>query len=141
MQWSGEPKVSVSPTSALVEQNWNADTKMLSLALSHSLGAVNASIVLEDTDSDGDGVHSADSLYTLVSEREIGQVPNGPYLYQNAPNPFNGSTVLRYEFERMQPVKLAIYSLGGQQVVQLVDTVQGPSYYELIWDGRDGDGR
>ncbi|MFT5088788.1 MAG: hypothetical protein ACI8PG_003153 [Planctomycetota bacterium] len=96
---------------------------------------------MEDADSDGDGVHSADSLDTLVSEREIGQVPNGPYLYQNAPNPFNGSTVLRYEFERMQPVKLAIYSLGGQQVVQLVDTVQGPGYYEFIWVGRDGDGR
>jgi len=41
----------------------------------------------------------------------------------------------------MQPVKLAIYSLSGQQVVQLVDAVQAPGYYELIWDGRDGDGR
>lgn len=78
---------------------------------------------------------------TLVSERETGQVPNGPYLYQNAPNPFNGSTVLRYEIERVQPVKLAIYSLSGQQVVQLADAVQAPGYYELIWDGRDGDGR
>ena len=41
MQWSGEPQVSVRPTSALVEQNWNADTKLLSLALSHSVGVVN----------------------------------------------------------------------------------------------------
>ena len=78
---------------------------------------------------------------TLVSERETGQVPEGSYLYQNAPNPFNGSTVLRYDLDREQPVKLVIYSLGGQRVVQLVDTVQMPGYYELIWDGRDGNGR
>jgi len=68
-------------------------------------------------------------------------VPEGSYLYQNAPNPFNGSTVLRYDLDREQPVKLVIYSLGGQRVVQLVDTVQMPGYYELIWDGRDGNGR
>ena len=78
---------------------------------------------------------------TLLSERETGQVPEGSYLYQNAPNPFNGSTVLRYDLDREQPVKLVIYSLGGQRVVQLVDTVQMPGYYELIWDGRDGNGR
>ena len=78
---------------------------------------------------------------TWVNERESAQVPNGPYLYQNAPNPFNGSTVLRYELERVQPVKLMIYALSGQRVVQLVDAVQAPGYYELIWDGRDGGGR
>ena len=66
MQWSGEPQVSVHPTSALVGQSWNADTKLLSLALSHSDGSVNTSIVLEAANTDG--VNQTDSLDTVVSE-------------------------------------------------------------------------
>jgi len=122
-----------------VEQNWNADTKLLSLALSHSVGVVNTSIVLEAANTDG--VNQTDSLDTVISEREKKQGPVGPHLHQNAPNPFNGSTVLRYDVEREQPVKLAIYSLSGQQVISLVDAVQAPGNYESIWDGRDSDGR
>jgi len=66
--------------------------------------------------------------HTLVEERGTGPLPEGPYLYQNAPNPFNGSTVMRYALEREGTVRLTIYSLGGQRVAQLVDAVQRPGY-------------
>ena len=73
-----------------------------------------------------DGVNQADSLDRVVIECENNQGPVGPCLHQNAANPFNRATVLRYDVERKQPVKLAIYSLSGQQVVQLVDALQAP---------------
>ncbi len=96
----------------LVEQSWYAHTKLLSLALSHSGGAVNTSIVLEAANTAG--VNQTDSLDSVVSEREKNQGPVGPHLHQNAPNPFDGTPVLQYHVKRRQPVKLAIYSLSGQ---------------------------
>ena len=77
-----------------------------------------------------------ESEHTLVEERGT-----GPYLYQNAPNPFNGSTVMRYALEREGTVRLTIYSLGGQRVAQLVDALQKLGYHQTIWDGRDRHGR
>ena len=82
-----------------------------------------------------------ESEHTLVEERGTGPLPEGPYLYQNAPNPFNGSTVMRYALEREGTVRLTIYSLGGKRVAQLVDAFQKPGYHQTIWDGRDRHGR
>jgi hypothetical protein len=79
--------------------------------------------------------------HTLVEERGTGPLPEGPYLYQNEPNPFNGSTVLRYALERAGAVRLAIYSLGGQRVLHLVDAFQRTGYHQTILDGRDRHGR
>ncbi|MBM85589.1 MAG: hypothetical protein CMM47_06170 [Rhodospirillaceae bacterium] len=88
-----------------------------------------------------DFVVYAENLQTPIEGRDTGPLPAGPYLYQNAPNPFNGSTLLRYALDREQAVKLVIYSLSGQRIAQLVDAVQIPGYYEIIWDGRDRNGR
>ena len=82
-----------------------------------------------------------ESEHTFVEERGTGPLPEVPYLYQNAPNPFNGSTVMRYALEREGTVRLTIYSLGGQRVAQLVDASQKPGYHQTIWDGRDRHGR
>ena len=82
-----------------------------------------------------------ESEHTLVEERGTGPLREGPYLYQNAPNPLNGSTVMRYALEREGTVRLTIYSVGGQRVLQLVDAFQRTGYHQTILDGRDRDGR
>lgn len=70
-------------------------------------------------------------------------LPGSFTLNQNYPNPFNPSTVISYsiapgELERTQ---LSVYNLLGQQVTTLVDKVQGPGDYEVVWDGSNADGK
>jgi endonuclease I len=62
-------------------------------------------------------------------------------LLQNVPNPFNPSTVIRYELNVAGPVELSIYDLAGR----LVDTVftgeETQGRHEHTWQGRDEAGR
>ncbi|MXZ75659.1 MAG: S8 family serine peptidase [Gemmatimonadetes bacterium] len=62
-------------------------------------------------------------------------------LYPNAPNPFSGSTDIRFELTETTPVTLMIYNLLGRRVRVLADRMYGPGRYALTWNGRDGDGR
>lgn len=62
-------------------------------------------------------------------------------LFQNAPNPFNPSTTIRYELSRPGTVHLAIYSLDGRLVSDLVaGHRQGAGTHQVVWDGRDRSG-
>ena len=59
-------------------------------------------------------------------------------LYQNHPNPFNPETRITYQIAKQKTfVSIAIYNLMGQEVVQLVNTVQEPGLHSVIWNGRD----
>lgn len=62
-------------------------------------------------------------------------------LLQNVPNPFNPSTVIRYELNVAGPVELSIYDMAGR----LVDTVftgeETQGRHEHTWQGRDEAGR
>lgn len=71
-----------------------------------------------------------------------GTAPGSFVLRQNAPNPFNPSTAIRYHIISQAPVhvSLAIYTVHGQRVSTLVDQVQMPGEHRVIWDGRDGSG-
>ncbi|HET8624771.1 MAG TPA: FlgD immunoglobulin-like domain containing protein, partial [Gemmatimonadales bacterium] len=62
-------------------------------------------------------------------------------LGQNAPNPFNPSTVIRYSVAQTGPVTLRIFNAGGALVRTLVDTQHAPGDYSVRWDGHDDSGR
>ncbi|MBZ0266537.1 T9SS type A sorting domain-containing protein [bacterium] len=61
-------------------------------------------------------------------------------LSQNAPNPFSGSTSLRFAVPNAGPVKLSVYNVGGQKVVELVNRRMDAGTYSADWDGRDAHG-
>jgi hypothetical protein len=44
---------------------------------------------------------------------------------------------VRYGIPRRGDVQLFIYDLGGRLVRRLVDGVQDPGLYSLMWDGRN----
>ncbi len=67
-------------------------------------------------------------------------VPHQFALYECYPNPFNGTTVLRYAVERWGKVNLLIYDLLGREVRQLVSGYQQPGFYQLSWDGKNNAG-
>lgn len=62
-------------------------------------------------------------------------------LSQNFPNPFNPSTVIRYELPTEVRMVIEIYSLLGQRIAILVDDVVAPGRYSVTWTGRSDDGR
>lgn len=65
--------------------------------------------------------------------------PTSYALMQNAPNPFNPSTVIRYAVvgDRPVPTRLEVFSSLGQRVRTLVDVPLEAGFYSVVWDGRD----
>lgn len=66
--------------------------------------------------------------------------PAGFALHQNAPNPFNPSTVVSYELGQEGWVELEIFDLLGRKVRTLVDERRSPGSHLATWDGRDDRG-
>ena len=61
-------------------------------------------------------------------------------LAQNVPNPFNPSTLIRYQLPGTGKVGLRVYDVRGRLVRRLIDRVEGAGNYSVQWDGRDDRG-
>jgi hypothetical protein len=84
-----------------------------------------------------------------VSSNGTGQV-FGPFevtyraafaLEQNAPNPFNPSTRIRFTLPENSDVSLVVYDVAGREVRTLVNERKEANHYDIEWDGRDANGR
>jgi hypothetical protein len=51
------------------------------------------------------------------------------------PNPFANQTRIAYSIPEKTRVLLAIFNVSGRRVRTLVDRIQAPMQYEMIWDG------
>jgi hypothetical protein len=71
------------------------------------------------------------------------KLPEGFTLLPNYPNPFNPETAIAYRLSVTEPtaVTLSVFNLLGQRVRTLAEGVQSHGEYQLVWDGRDDDGR
>ncbi|MFH1700597.1 MAG: T9SS type A sorting domain-containing protein [Candidatus Zixiibacteriota bacterium] len=67
-------------------------------------------------------------------------LPSYYSLKQNYPNPFNPSTTIKYTIANEGIIKLSIYNVLGQKVVDLVNANQKPGMYTVIWDGNNSAG-
>ena len=70
-----------------------------------------------------------------------GPAPTRLELRQNTPNPFTGTTSIRFAVPRSGFVELAVYDVAGRKVVPLLGAVLQPSEYGVPWDRRDAFGR
>lgn len=59
--------------------------------------------------------------YSKVIEVDAGIIPAEIVLEQNYPNPFNPSTTIRFNLTHSGDVRLSIYNLLGEQIMQLVN--------------------
>ena len=64
----------------------------------------------------------------------------GGALLQNAPNPFNPGTSIRFELYQSDRARISIYDVKGRLVTQLLDAVLPRGRHEVAWKGDDARG-
>ena len=89
------------------------------------------------------------SVVVYVNPVSINENPNSPdrfYLYQNSPNPFNPSTIIKYtipnviasETKQSQFVTLKVYDVLGNEVATLVNEEKAAGMYEVEFSAIGG---
>lgn len=54
-------------------------------------------------------------------------------LLETFPNPFNGSTIIRYTLQRWSQVRLVVYDLIGREIAVLVESEQSAGMHTVAW--------
>jgi beta-xylosidase len=67
-------------------------------------------------------------------ENTKNNIPTGFNLYENYPNPFNPTTVIRYQLPLMTNVSLKVYDVLGQEIITLFEGIHQPGIYETTFD-------
>ncbi len=62
-------------------------------------------------------------------------------LEQNAPNPFNAATRLRFGLPQAGRVRLELFDVRGRRVARLWDGPRDAGWHAILWNGRDDSGR
>jgi hypothetical protein len=72
------------------------------------------------------------------AQRSAGDLlPDAVTLYDNYPNPFNGSTRLEFTLPERAAIQLSVYNLLGRQVEVLQETTLSAGYHLLDWQPTD----
>jgi len=74
------------------------------------------------------------------NEEELNPSVNALHL-ANYPNPFNPSTTISYSIPTNGDVILTIYNAKGQLVNTLVSEYKNQGHYQIVWHGKDSNGR
>lgn len=64
-------------------------------------------------------------------------LPSQFSLLENYPNPFNVSTIIRYEVPFHSPVTIDIYNAMGQKVSSLYEGKLQPGYHQVTWNAAE----
>ncbi len=77
---------------------------------------------------------------TFVSnDDQIGSLPF--VMGQNYPNPFNPTTTISFNLLQSSNTSLRVYNLKGQLIRSLMDADVQAGQYQIVWDGKDDQGR
>lgn len=68
-------------------------------------------------------------------------LPGSFALHRNYPNPFNASTVIRFDIPVETHVTIEIFDILGRKVGILTDEYKTPGFYEIFWDGCDNNSK
>lgn len=74
-----------------------------------------------------------------VSNSDLLQTPVSSLIVY--PNPFNPSTTLAFTTPRSMDVSVDLYNIKGQKVRSLYKGTLAGGNHQLVWDGRDNDGK
>ena len=83
------------------------------------------------------GLAYLNKITTSVENEQSGAIPSDYALLQNYPNPFNPTTKINFSLPVESNVKLVIYNLLGQEVIQIVNDQLIAGNYSILWDAKD----
>ena len=78
-----------------------------------------------------------DAVVTYVNPTSISEniiSPDEFFLYQNSPNPFNPTTIIKYQIPKDGFVTLKIFDIVGNEVATLVNQEEAAGTYEIKFD-------
>jgi len=67
-------------------------------------------------------------------------IPDNFELYNNYPNPFNPSTMIRFALPNAATAKLVVYDMLGREVRTLLNGNFDAGYHQIAWNGRNNEG-
>ena len=88
-----------------------------------------------DTDFFIDNISFKEVIGSDVSDGKA-NMPFEYKLYNNYPNPFNHTTIIRYTIPESSEVTLTIYDLLGREITTLVNEIQTRGKHSVIWNGQ-----
>jgi hypothetical protein len=74
-----------------------------------------------------------DGSITSIDPSDVGR-PTATRLDANYPNPFNPSTMIRYQLSDAGKIRLSVFDVLGREVAVLVDVEQPAGSYDLMFD-------
>jgi len=74
---------------------------------------------------------------TTKIDVELNDSPNHYELLQNYPNPFNPVTTIEFSIPSAEQIKLSIFTMLGQKLVNLIDEKLEPGKYKCEWNASD----
>jgi hypothetical protein len=91
--------------------------------------------------SGGVSVFHDTSHTTTVKSLSTASTRMPDFQLQNYPNPFNTRTTIRYFLPVPRTVKLVLYNLRSQIIMEYAESFQSAGPHEIIWDGRGQSGK
>ena len=87
---------------------------------------------LQVVDSEGNEI-----VTTRLQATVIESIPEKFAFYQNYPNPFSISTMIKYQLPERTDINISIYNIKGQKVRTLINIEKSAGYYNVCWDGNN----
>jgi hypothetical protein len=77
------------------------------------------------------------TFYSFNTAAEPDLIPETNTIIKNYPNPFNPQTKIIYQLKEPQNVKIEVYNIKGQKVIELVNEVKKAGSNECIWNAKN----
>ena len=87
-----------------------------------------------------DIVSGDESEVDALVKEILASIPEKFSLYQNYPNPFNPVTTIQYGLPQPANIRLSIFNILGQEVVELVNGWQDMGFHQVRWQGMNHQG-
>jgi hypothetical protein len=88
----------------------------------------------------GQTIDGNNMIVVGVDEIETG-IPSNFELFDNYPNPFNPSTIIKAALPAAQHVSLKVYNINGELVTTLVNGTLNAGYHRFEWNGTNSAGQ
>ena len=80
-------------------------------------------------------------LNQIVKIENLTLVPLSTLNLRNYPNPFNPETTISFEISKPGDVILDVFNLKGQLIKRLINNQMTAGKHNVIWDGKDNNGK